>query len=87
MLKVSKMALQKGVKMKKILKIIPMLLICGIAFVAFMCAKAERDYDTKYKQIIHGEKRGNDMQYCNSRANIGMEDYTSCMHRMSENYK
>ncbi len=73
--------------MKTVLKIIPILLICGIAFVAFICAKAERDYDTKYKQIIHGEKRGNDMQYCNSRASIGIEDYTSCMHRLSENYK
>lgn len=73
--------------MKTIFKIIPILLICGIVFVAFMCAKTERDYDTKYKQIIHGEKRGKDMQYCNTRASLAIEDYTSCLHRMSENYR
>ena len=81
------MAFKKGVKMKTILKIIPILLICGIVFVAFMCVKAERNYDTRQKQILYGEKRGKDMQYCNSRASIGIEDYTSCMHRMSENYR
>lgn len=73
--------------MKTILKTIPILLICGIAFVAFMCVKTERDYDTKQKQILYGKKQGKDMQYCNTRASIGIEDYTSCMHRMSENYR
>lgn len=52
-----------------------------------MCVKTERDYDTRQKQILYGKKQGKDMQYCNTRASIGIEDYTSCMHRKSENYK
>ena len=48
--------------MKTILKIIPILLICGIAFVAFMCVKTERDYDTRQKQILYGK---NKVKTCN----------------------
>lgn len=73
--------------MKKVLKFISMLFLLFIVFITFMSIKTQRDFDTKHKQIIHGNKKGKDMSYCNTRAGLGIEDYTSCMQRMKENYK
>lgn len=73
--------------MKKTLKIVSVFLLLFVVFTIYMSVKTEREYDTKYKQILYGEKKGKDMSYCDTRASIGIEDYTSCMQRMRENHK
>jgi len=71
--------------MKKVIKFALIFLLLFTAVIMIMCKKAENDINTKYNQVLYGEKQGKDMSYCNSRASAGIEDYTSCMQRIRDN--